>query len=353
LVTGGAGYLGAHVAVELLLAGFDILILDSFANAHPEAIRRINRLGGGRVAAVVKGDLRDARLLSRVFTEHRIDAVIHLAGLKDIAAAAAHPERYYDVNVGGAARLLAAMLEHNVSRLVFSSSALVYGPLAAGHVTEHHPLRPAGPYAHSKLAVEQLLADAAQAHSHMQCAALRFFNPVGAHESGLLGQDPSDAPNSLFPLMAETALRRQPRFRVFGTDYPTTDGTCVGDFVHVADLAEAHLAALRAMLTRGLAQGVLVPINVGTGRGASVLEAVAAFERAAGLPVRWAAAPRRAGDVPVRVLDPGRARTMLGWQAGRDLDAMCRDAWRWRILNPAGYRGLTDSAFGARRGNGQ
>jgi UDP-glucose 4-epimerase len=346
LLTGGAGYLGAHVAVEFLSDGFDVVILDNFSNAHPEAIRRINRLGGGRMAAVVKGDIRDARLLSRVFTEHRIDAVVHLAGLKGVAEAVVHPEHYYDVNVGGAARLLAAMLEHGVSCLVFSSSALVYAPPQDGPIAEAHPLRPAGPYGHSKLAVEQLLADAADANPEMQCVALRFFNPVGAHESGTIGQDPSDAPNNLFPMMAETALRRQPRLRVFGTDYPTRDGTCVGDYVHVVDVARGHLAALRAMLGGEIAGGRLLAINLGTGHGTSVLEAIAAFEGAAGQPVRWSAAARRAGDVPARVLDPGRARATLGWRAERDLDAMCRDAWRWRIVNPTGYRGVADAAPG-------
>ncbi len=338
LATGGAGFVGSHVVVSLLTCGFDVVVLDDFSNSQVEAARRINKLAGGRRAKFVRGDVADLRTLRDLFRTHRFDAVIHFAGLKAVGESVAAPERYYDVNVSGSARLLATMAEHDVSRFVFSSSATVYGLAEKVPIAEDAPLDPTNPYGRTKLIVETLLADVAAARTQTQIVMLRYFNPVGAHPSGMLGEDPIGEPTNLFPLIARSVgLAGQP-LRIFGTDYPTPDGTCIRDYIHVQDLADGHIAALSALLSTDLARGVALPINLGNGHGASVRQAVAAFEVASGRTVPTIDAPQRPGDVAASIADPSRAAALLGWRPRRDLDAMCRDMWRFRVLNPQGYR---------------
>jgi UDP-glucose 4-epimerase len=350
LATGGAGFVGAHVTAELLGKGFDVVVLDDLSNSHPGVIERLERLAlGGRVS-IVGGDVRDSALLDRVLAEHAVDAVIHLAGLKAVGESVEKPELYYDVNVGGSARLGAAMARHGVGRLVFSSSATVYGDPDCVPIAEDAPLRPTNPYGRTKHITEQLLRDVAAARPEMQIIALRYFNPVGAHGSGTIGEDPRGVPNNLFPLVAQTAVGRRSHIKLFGTDYPTPDGTCIRDYIHVVDLARGHVAAVEALLGSDLAKGSALPINLGTGRGVSVLEAVAAFEAASGRPIRRVPVPRRPGDVAVSVADPGRAEALLGWRAEKGLDAMCQDTWRWQSRNPDGYAGgeaAADAALAA------
>lgn len=338
LATGGAGYIGSHVTVELLKAGFGVVVLDDFSNAHPEAARRINQLAGGRGATFIRGDVADPRALRAVFGAHRFDAVIHFAGLKAVADSVADPARYYDVNISGSARLLEAMAAHGVDRLVFSSSATVYGPAARAPIPEEAALNPVNPYGRTKRVVEMLLADIAAARPRSQIVMLRYFNPVGAHPSGVIGEDPVGAPTNLFPLIARSVSAGGSPLKIFGTDYPTRDGTCVRDYIHVLDLAEGHVAAVRTLLSTDLARGRALPVNLGLGRGASVREAVAAFEQASGMRVKTIDAPRRPGDVAESVADPSRAKALLGWRPRRDLAEMCRDMWRWRLANPGGFR---------------
>jgi UDP-glucose 4-epimerase len=325
LATGGAGFIGSHVAAVLLDAGFGVMILDSFANAHPSVIARLEALGPGRVR-LAQGDVRDGRLLDSALRAVPVSAVIHLAGLKAVGESVAEPVRYYDVNLGGAVALLAAMERHGVRRLVFSSSATVYA--APGLLTpETAPLGALNPYGRTKLHTEHLLTDAVAADPALAAISLRYFNPVGAHPSGLLGEAPRGVPGNLFPLIAQAAAGQRPTLTVFGGDWPTPDGTGVRDYIHVMDLARGHLAAVRALIERGDFVGRHTPINLGTGRGASVLEAVAAFEAASGRRVPLAFAPRRAGDAAACTADPTLARQLLRWSAEHDLARMCSDHW--------------------------
>jgi len=334
LLTGGTGYIGSHTAVELIKVGLQTVLLDNLCNSSAAVVDRIAAITGIR-PRFVEADVRDAVALDRAFGEIPIDAVVHFAGLKAVGDSVARPLDYYSNNVSGSTTLFAAMRSHGVERLIFSSSATVYGTATEMPLTEKSPTAPVNPYGHTKLMVEQILLDMATADPRWRVMCLRYFNPVGADESGMIGEDPRDTPNNLMPYVAQVAVGRQPRLRIFGSDYPTPDGTGVRDYVHVTDLATGHVAAIKAVLgDRSVAHPV---VNLGTGRGHSVLELVAAFTRASGRTIAYDVVDRRPGDVAVSFADPTLARTSLGWQASRDLDRMCGDAWRWQSMNPAGY----------------
>ncbi|KXB31367.1 UDP-glucose 4-epimerase [Dechloromonas denitrificans] len=332
LVTGGAGYIGSHTVVELLASGHELVVFDNFSNSSPKVFERIETISGKR-PIVLEGDIRDGESLKAVFRDYPISAVIHFAGLKAVGESVEQPMRYYDNNVVGSLRLFEAMAEANVFNLVFSSSATVYGDPHTVPILEHFPLQATNPYGRSKLVIEDMLRDIARADLRWKIALLRYFNPVGAHVSGLIGEDPQGIPNNLMPFVAQVAIGRRQELGVFGDDYPTIDGTGVRDYIHVVDLAKGHLAALDALPSLNGA----TPINLGTGQGHSVLEVVAAFERASGRPVPYRIAPRRAGDVAACYADPSCAQELLGWSAMHGLDSMCQDVWRWQSANPLGY----------------
>lgn len=332
LVTGGAGYIGSHACVELLQAGYEVAVLDNLCNSRREVLARIERIAG-RTVSFHECDVRDAAALRAIFRGHAIDAVMHFAGLKAVDESVARPLDYYDNNVGGTLALCAAMAETGVRRLIFSSSATVYGDPDAVPVREDHPLRPANPYGRGKAMVESILQDLFRSDPAWKIALLRYFNPVGAHASGLIGEDPAGVPNNLMPYIAQVAVGRREALNVYGNDYPTPDGTGVRDYIHVVDLVRGHLAALeRADATEGV-----LTVNLGTGRGYSVLEMVAAFSRASGREIPYRIVARRPGDAACSYADAGLAERLLGWRAECDLDRMCQDAWRWQRLNPQGY----------------
>ena len=324
LVTGGAGYVGSHIAVALAAAGHSLVVLDSFVNSSPAVLPVLRRLTGLPIP-LVTADVRDRAALKALFAQHAIDAVVHCAGLKSVRESQAQPLAYYDSNVGGAIALVEAMTAAGVKSIVFSSSATVYGQPDANPVPEDAPLRPASVYGRTKRTVELLLEDVARADGGWRVALLRYFNPAGAHSSGEIGEAPSGKPENLLPIVADVASGRRPQIEVFGDDYPTPDGTGVRDYIHVMDLAEGHVAALSHLERQ---PGVTL-LNLGMGRGCSVLEVIAAFERACGKTLRRRVAPRRPGDVAIYYADPSRANAVLGWRARRDLDAICADAWRW------------------------
>ena len=332
LVTGGAGYIGSHTALVLLEAGHDVVVVDNLSNSKQEALRRVEQLTG-RTVEFHRVDLLDRPGLDQVFRGGRFDAVLHFAGLKAVGESVSQPLRYFHNNVTGTLVLLEVMDQHQVRTLVFSSSATVYGDPHAVPITEDFPLSATNPYGRSKLMIEEILRDLHRAEPSWRVGILRYFNPVGAHPSGRIGEDPDGIPNNLLPYVAQVAVGRLPELAVFGNDYPTPDGTGVRDYIHVMDLAEGHVRAL----DRLAASPGLHVWNLGTGRGYSVLEMVAAFERASGRKVPYWVAPRRAGDVAACWADPGRAREELGWTASRGLDEMCADAWRWQAANPHGY----------------
>ena len=334
LVTGGAGYIGSHTVLLLLEAGRRVLVLDNLSNSSREALERVASITGKR-AEFVEGDIRDTALLDRLFQEHEIGSVIHFAGLKAVGESVAQPLRYYDCNVTGSLRLLEAMDRAGVRNLVFSSSATVYGDPASVPIREDFPLSATNPYGATKLHIEDMLRDLHRADPRWSVALLRYFNPVGAHESGRIGEDPNGEPNNLMPYVAQVAVGKREQLRVFGDDYDTPDGTGVRDYIHVMDLAEGHLAALDALAR----DGGLITTNLGTGRGYSVLEMVRAFAAASGREVRYQIAERRPGDVASCYADPTHAKTVLGWEAKRGIDTMCADHWRWQSENPNGYRG--------------
>lgn len=332
LVTGGAGYIGSHACVELLAAGHEVVVVDNLCNSRREVLGRIERIAG-RPVAFHQCDVRDEAALRAIFGQHAIDAVLHFAGLKAVDESVARPLEYYDNNVGGTLALCAAMRASGLRRLVFSSSATVYGDPDAVPVREDHPLRPTNPYGRSKAMIESILQDLARSDPAWKVALLRYFNPVGAHESGLIGEDPDGVPNNLMPFIAQVAVGRREALNVYGNDYPTPDGTGVRDYIHVVDLARGHLAALERL---DAAEGVLT-VNLGTGRGYSVLEVVEAFRQASGREIPYRIVARRPGDVAASYADPSLAKRLLGWRAERDLVQMCRDAWRWQSMNPDGY----------------
>jgi UDP-glucose 4-epimerase len=333
LVTGGAGYIGSHTIVELMAAGLDVVCVDNFCNSVPETLRRVERICG-RPATLVEGDIRDARTLDRAFGAAPVSAVIHFAALKAVGESIARPLDYYDNNVGGTLSLLQSCRRASVRHFVFSSSATVYGVPQRLPLTEDMALAAVNPYGASKIVVEQILRDLCGADPQMSVVSLRYFNPIGAHPSGLIGEDPNDVPNNLFPFISQVAVGRRQRLSVFGSDWPTPDGTGVRDYIHVVDLAQGHLKALQF----GRLHTGFVPINLGTGRGTSVLELVQAFERACGRAVPYEVVERRAGDVAACWADPARAHDLLNWKAERTVEQMCADGWRWQQTNPRGYR---------------
>ncbi len=332
LLTGGAGYIGSHTAVECLEAGHEVVVFDNLSNSSVKSLERVAKITG-RQAAFVEGDIRDRAALRRLFERHTIDAVVHFAGLKAVGESVEKPLLYYDNNIGGSVALFEVMAEAGVKTVVFSSSATVYGDPASVPITEEFSLSATNPYGRSKLVIEEILRDVAHADEGWTVALLRYFNPVGAHASGLIGEDPRGIPNNLMPYIAQVAVGRRSHLNVFGGDYPTPDGTGVRDYIHVVDLARGHLAALNRMQAL---QGVHT-WNLGTGRGVSVLEMVRAFEAASGRPVPYNIVGRRPGDVAQCWADPARAAHDLGWRAVHDLARMCEDTWRWQSENPEGY----------------
>ena len=332
LVTGGAGYIGSHVCVELLQTGHDVTVFDNFCNSSPESLARIARIAG-KAPTVVRGDIRDSAALEQALKDSGASAVIHFAGLKAVGESVQKPLDYYDNNVVGTLRLLQAMRACDVRQLVFSSSATVYGDPQRLPLTEDHPLSATNPYGRSKLMVEDMLRDLQASDAAWRIGILRYFNPVGAHASGLIGEDPRGVPNNLLPYVAQVAIGRREQLQVWGDDYPTPDGTGVRDYIHVVDLAVGHLRALERLQ----AQPGGVTVNLGTGTGYSVLDMVRAFEQASGKPVPYQISPRRPGDIASCYADPAAAAELLGWRAERDLRAMCEDAWRWQSQNPQGF----------------
>jgi len=326
LVTGGAGYIGSHIVVELARVGHQPVIIDNFCNSTPSVIPRLARITG-RAIPCVTADVRDKAALAKIFADHPIAAVVHCAGLKAVGEGETHPLSYYDNNVGGTIALVAAMTAAGVRRMVFSSSAAVYGQPDSNPVSEDAPLRPQNVYGRTKRIVEQLLEDLAAADRSWRIALLRYFNPAGAHSSAAIGEAPSGRPNNLVPLLGDVAAKNLAEIAIYGDDWPTSDGTGVRDYIHVMDLAAGHVAALAYLASTPGA----VALNLGTGRGHSVLELIAAFERACGRAIPRRIAPRRPGDVAAYYADPSRAENVLGVRARRDIDAICADAWRWQL----------------------
>ncbi|KQQ46341.1 UDP-glucose 4-epimerase [Duganella sp. Leaf126] len=325
LITGGAGYIGSHTCVELLQAGHDIVIVDDLSNSSADVVERVATLAG-RAPVFVEADIRDRAAMEQVFAANNIDAVIHFAGLKAVGESVAQPLRYYDVNVYGSIVLLETMARHGVKKIIFSSSATVYGDPDTVPIREDFPLRTTNPYGGSKLMVENILRDHARAAPDWGITLLRYFNPVGAHESGLIGEDPRGIPNNLMPFIAQVAEGRRERLSVFGNDYPTTDGTGMRDYIHVVDLAIGHVKALNKLAE---AQGVLT-YNLGTGAASSVFDMLRAFERACGKTIPYKIEPRRAGDIAVCYAATDLAERELGWKAQRNIEQMCADTWRYQ-----------------------
>ena len=336
LITGGAGFIGSHTCLVLLEQGHDIVVLDNFDNSSPEALRRVQELTGSSQLTLVEGDVRDPSAVDQAFRAAGVvDGVIHFAGLKAVGESVANPLHYWDVNVNGSRVLAAAMDRHNCRTLVFSSTSTAYGEPETFPLREDMPTAPVHPYAQTKVAVEQMLA--ALCHSGTwQVACLRYFNPVGAHPSGRIGEDPLGIPNNLFPFITQVAAGRREKLRIFGQDYPTPDGTGIRDYLHVMDLAEAHGKALDHLFERQTTDPLM--LNIGTGRGLSVLDVVHGFEQATGLTIPYEVVERRPGDVPRLEACPKTAQTVLGWSARRSLEEMCRDGWAWQQANPGGYR---------------
>jgi UDP-glucose 4-epimerase len=340
LVTGGAGFIGSHTCVELLSAGFDVTVFDNFCNSHPESLTRVERIIGRR-PRLVQGDCRDRDAVVAVLRESKAEAVIHFAGLKAVGESVKQPLTYYDNNVIGTLRLLEAMSECKVKTLIFSSSATVYGNPHKLPLTENHPLSATNPYGRSKLMIEEMLRDLKISDSSWRIAILRYFNPVGAHSSGLIGEDPHGIPDNLMPFVSQVAIGRREILNIWGNDYSTLDGTGVRDYIHVVDLALGHIKALEALVSSESFQGAgedgCLTVNLGTGTGYSVLDMVGAFEKASGRKVPYRIASRRPGDIAACYADPRLANELLGWRAERGLEEMCVDAWRWQNGNPEGY----------------
>ncbi|ABX16185.1 UDP-glucose 4-epimerase GalE [Burkholderia multivorans] len=332
LVTGGAGYIGSHTAVELLDNGYDVVIVDNLVNSKAESVRRIERITG-KQPAFHQVDVCDEAALAKVFDAHPITGTIHFAALKAVGESVAKPLEYYQNNLGGLLTVLKVMRARNVKQFVFSSSATVYGVPERSPIDESFPLSATNPYGQSKLIAEQILRDLEVSDPSWRIATLRYFNPVGAHASGLIGEDPAGIPNNLMPYVAQVAVGKLEKLRVFGSDYPTPDGTGVRDYIHVVDLAKGHIAALDALVKRDAS----FVVNLGTGQGYSVLDVVRAFEKASGRPVPYEIVARRPGDVAECYANPQAAADIIGWRATLGLDDMCADHWRWQEANPRGF----------------
>ena len=332
LVTGGAGYIGSHTTVELLNAGHEVICIDNFMNSKFEAVKRVEKITGKSVK-FYEGDIRDRKILDRIFTENKIDAVINFAGLKAVGESCAKPLEYYENNIEGMLVLAFAMRDHGVKNLVFSSSATVYGKPESVPIREDFPLSTSNPYGSTKLFIEYILKDLYKADSEWNIAILRYFNPVGAHESGLIGEDPKGIPNNLCPYITQVAVGKREYLGVFGDDYDTPDGTGVRDYIHVVDLAKGHVLAVNKLVEN---PGLLI-VNLGTGQGYSVLDMVKGFEKATGRPIPYKIMPRRPGDIDECYADPAYAYKVLGFKEEKTLDDMCRDAMNWQAKNPNGY----------------
>lgn len=332
LVTGGAGYIGSHTCIELLNAGYEIIVLDNFSNSKPESLKRVQEITG-KPLSVYEVDLLNKEDVEKVFNENQIDAVIHFAGLKAVGESVAVPLKYYHNNITGTLILAEVMQKYGVKKMVFSSSATVYGMPEQVPISEDFPLSATNPYGRTKLMIEEIMRDVYVSDKEWSIALLRYFNPIGAHESGRIGEDPNGIPNNLMPFITQVAVGKLKELRVFGHDYPTVDGTGVRDYIHVVDLAIGHLKALeKIMSTTGVEA-----YNLGTGRGYSVLEMVDAFEKSSDKKIPYIITDRRPGDIAICYADPTKAREQLGWTAIRGISEMCADSWRWQSSNPAGY----------------
>lgn len=332
LVTGGAGYIGSHTVVELLAQDYKVIIVDNLSNSKLSSLTRIEQISGKK-PTFYQVDIADEFSLTKIFTQHKINAVIHFAGLKAVGESVREPARYYENNVAGSLVLLRVMAAHGVKSIVFSSSATVYGDPHTTPITEDFPLSATNPYGWTKLMMEQILRDMYHADNSWSIALLRYFNPVGAHESGLIGEDPNGVPNNLMPYITQVAVGKLSKLNVFGSDYPTHDGTGVRDYIHVVDLANGHLKALEYLAKHN----ELLTVNLGTGIGYSVLDVVNAFASASGRDIPYQIQPRRAGDVAACFANSSKALEMLGWSCEFDLERMCQDSWRWQSMNPYGY----------------
>ncbi|MFB5662654.1 UDP-glucose 4-epimerase GalE [Alteribacillus sp. HJP-4] len=336
LVTGGAGYIGSHTCVELLNKGYDVVVVDNFSNSHPEALQRVRNITG-RDFESYKTDIINRKAMDAIFSEHDFDAVIHFAGFKAAGESVTNPLLYYLNNVTGTLILSAVMEKHGVHRLVFSSSAAVYGRQERMPLTETDAHQPESPYGKTKSMIEEMLQDMYLANMQWSIAMLRYFNPAGAHSSGLIGEDPNGTPTNLVPYISQTAIGKQAHVSVFGSDYPTSDGTGVRDFIHVCDLANGHLHALEKVLS---SPGINA-YNLGTGKGTTVLEMIKMYSKTVGFSIPYMLVPRRAGDTDICFADPAKAEQELSWKARLTVEDMCRDAWRWQVTNPQGYSGQT------------
>lgn len=333
LVTGVAWYIGSHTCVELVNADYEVVVMDNFSNSSKVSIGRVENITGKSIQ-LIEGDIRDKVVLRNVFAKFNISSVIHFAGLKSVGESVELPIRYYDNNVSGSVALFEVMAEYDCKSLVFSSSATVYGSSDSVPIKENFPLSTVNPYGASKLMVENILRDIYASDHEWSIGILRYFNPVGAHESGLIGEDPNGPPNNLMPFVSQVAIGMRPHLSVFGADYDTQDGTGVRDYIHVVDLAKGHVKALKAMQNRSK----LLTVNLGTGKGYSVLEMVRAFEKASGKNIPYKVVERRPGDVAKCYADPSHALDMLNWKAEFGIDRICEDAWRWQSMNPNGYK---------------
>lgn len=332
LVTGGAGYIGSHTVIELLAQDYRVIIVDNFCNSSPKVLERIEKISGKSVV-FYEADISNQDALENIFINNNIDAVIHFAALKAVGESVQKPALYYENNVSGSMVLFRVMNKYGVKRIVFSSSATVYGDPAVTPITEDFPLSATNPYGWTKLMMEQILRDIYRADNDWSIGILRYFNPIGAHESGLIGENPNGIPNNLMPYITQVAVGKLAELNVFGDDYPTHDGTGIRDYIHVVDLAQGHLKALEYLFTHN----ELLTVNLGTGVGYSVLDVVKAFSDASGCKIPYVIRPRREGDIAVCFADPTRAKELIGWSAQFDLNKMCQDSWRWQQMNPNGY----------------